>query len=182
MTRFSTIIFSLLIIGAGCNSTVQKNVNRNMEWSQFRGMALFDNAIVQSGSPILVNRPSINRRFRSAIAPTFTDKNGNYTMDDGASIEVQIGVQGTPEKDRSAFKTLETLSEFEDGEINGWMTTIAYDSSASRWVLRAVQADPGFREEGYHVIECLSKTNSNFVFWDGCRTFIERAQLIADEI
>lgn len=169
---------ALLVLGAGCS---ERNIeNRRAAWEDVRGLDLIMKAEARDGSPVVVYRPSINRRFRSQIGPTFTDYNGSYRMSDGSSIDVQLGVSGTTESDREQFKAIEFLSEFEEGDLDGWMITTAHDDKDDRWVLRAAQADPGFDGKGYHVIECLATSTSNFVFWDGCRTVIDGAQILSD--
>ena len=178
MKRAAFLFAALLVIGAGCS---ERNIeNRRTAWKDVRGMDLILKASVQSGSPVIVNRPAINRRFRSQIGPTFTDYNGSYRMSDGSSIEIQLGVSGTPDSDREQLKQIEYLSDFEEGELEGWNITTAYDEKDGRWILRAAQRDPGLGAEGYHVIECLATSTSNFVFWDGCRTTLEGAQILAD--
>ncbi|MCR4278296.1 MAG: hypothetical protein NUV81_00085 [bacterium] len=172
---FSTIS----LLGVGC--AVQPKINNlRLDWKQLRGMALIQNAEVQSGSPVAVYKPALKRRFRGMLAPTFVDYNGSYRMNDGSSIELQMGVQGTPESDRAQFKNVAQLSSFEDGELNGWTLTTAFDDTTNRWVLRAAQADLGFQEDAYHVIECLATSTSMITFWDGCRTMLEGAQIILE--
>ena len=180
MKRISLILLSLILIGAGCSDDPEVQQNRRVAWEDVNGISLIVEAKSQDGTSVVVYKPSLGRRFRSKIASTFTDFNGSYTMSDSSSVEVQLGVQGTPEEDRAKFKKLANLSSFEDGELNSWMLTIGYDTNDSRWVLRAAQKDLGFEEDAYHVIECLAVEKSDFVFWDGCRTVIENAQLVAD--
>ena len=182
MKRSFFLFLSIILIGGGCATSPQQSGNRQTAWKELRGIDLIMEAQIQSGAPVVVYRPSLGRRFRSTIAPTFTDYNGSYRMSDGSSIELQMGVKGTPEKDREQFKQLPSLSSFEEGELNNWEITTAYDEERSRWVLRATQRDLGFQDDGYHVIECLAVTDSNFVFWDGCRTVLENAQIVADAI
>lgn len=175
---FLMMTAAVMLFGAGCATKTVSNPNRIRDWNQNRGLDLIRNAEVQSASPVVVYRPGIGRRFRSAIAPTFTDYNGSYRMGDGSSIEIQMGVSGTPESDREQLKKLSRLSEFDEGEWNGWTVTAAYDTQDSRWMLRAAQKDLAFQEDGYHVIECLATSTSGAVFWDGCRTFLESAQVL----
>ncbi len=176
MKQIGIILIGILLVGGGC--TEQKNQTRHDEWESVTGVNLLLKAKPQNGSPVVVHRPSINRRFRAQIGPTFEDRNGSYPMTDGATIELQLGVLGTPEEDREQLKQLDRLSLFDEGTFEGWHVTAAYDEAEQRWTLRAAQADPGLGESGYHVIECLATSTSDFVFWDGCRTFIESAQIL----
>jgi hypothetical protein len=180
MKKSLVFLFGLALIGAGCSASPTGEMNRRTAWNGVQGIDLLLKAEAQNGSPVVAYYPSIGRRFRSKLAPTFTDYNGSYRMADGASIEIQMGVKGTPDNDEELFRGLPGLSSFAEGDVSAWHAIAAYDNERGRWVLRATQKDLGFGEDGYHVIECLSDPKSDFVFWDGCRTLIENAQVVAD--
>ncbi len=187
ISRFATIIsivFLTLTAGAGCeNKTSPENkpVSQETNWTRWKegkkGLSLVNTANVQTGSSITFTDAEVGRSFTSVLPPTFTDQNGKYPgPKDGESVEVQLGVGGTVKRDREMFGELERLTDFEDGNIESWIATAAFDTLQNRWVIRATYPDPT-ADEAYSVIECLSATDSDKSFWDGCRTMIEKAKL-----
>lgn len=185
--RFATIlaiVFLALTVGAGCaNKTASENkpISKETNWTQWKkgkkGLALVNTANIQAGSSIAFTDAEVGRSFTSVLPPTFTDQNGKYPgPKEGESVEVQLGVGGTVKRDREMFGELERLTDFEDGNIGSWIATAAFDSLKNRWVVRATYPDPT-ADEAYSVIECLSATDSDKSFWDGCRTMIEKVKL-----
>ncbi|MEK7655430.1 MAG: hypothetical protein AAB386_02015 [Patescibacteria group bacterium] len=188
--QFSNIFAWLVIIliisatGTGCAKTTlteEKQLSKETNWTHWKegkkGLALLNTANIQTGSSITFTDAEVSRSFTSVLPPTFTDQNGKYPgPKDGESVEVQLGVGGTVKRDREMFGELERLTDFEDGNIESWIATAAFDTLQNRWVVRATYPDPT-SDEAYTVIECLSATDSDKSFWDGCRTMIEKAKL-----
>ncbi len=182
-TAFFATILILSATGAGCAKTTveEKLVSKEINWTKWKvgkkGLSLVNTANIQEGSAVSFTDSEVGRSFTSVLPPTFTDQNGKYPgPKEGESVEVQLGVGGTVKKDRELFGELERLTDFEDGNIGDWVATAAFDSLQNRWVVRATYPDPT-ADEAYSVIECLSTTDSDKSFWDGCRTMIEKAKL-----
>lgn len=172
-------------LGSGCArqpmpAPNKKNYPNFTEWiKNTTGLKLITSASQLYGPSVTFIDPSTGIKFESVLPPTFSDNNGKYFgPKQGESIEIQIGVGGTIENDRELFGNLPTLENFEDGSFNGWTITTAYDTQKQRWVARALLPDPVYGDRAYHVIECLSVTDSDKNFWDSCRTILEKARII----
>ena len=172
----------VLLFGAGCGRSEQPQAStdrRPPDWLIPReGIAIVTEANVEGGPRVFVTDADTGRALTTELPAIFTDCQGVYTTaKPDEKVLVQLSVGGEIEKDRKLFGEQMGLERFEDGAVGDWNVTAAYQSTNRRWVIRAVHDDP-FQKEGiYHVIECLGEKESDNLFWDGCRTIIEKATI-----
>lgn len=170
---FPALLAFFALFGAGCTQTKTPSTT---------GLKLLTTADSLDGTSVTYTDPSNGIKFNSILPPTFSDNNGKYLgQKSGESIEIQIGVGGTLEKDRQLYGEVQGLINFEDSILGDWKITTAYDTAKQRWVARALLPDPVYSDRAYHVIECLSAANSDKNFWDSCRTMVENARIITTQ-
>ncbi|MBU0540238.1 hypothetical protein KKF59_01025 [Patescibacteria group bacterium] len=179
-------LFALFGFGCARQPISPKNENNYPNYGEWikntTGLKLITSASPLYGPSVTFTDPSTGIKFESVLPPSFSDNNGKYFgPKQDESIETQIGVGGTIENDREIFGNLQALENFEDGTLNGWKITTAYDTQKQRWVARALLQDPIYGDRAYHVIECLSVTDSDKNFWDSCRTILEKARIITQK-
>lgn len=169
--RLYAFLLGITALGAGCigaSAPVRKEIGS--------GAALVMQATAENGAPVSLIDGNTGRLFSTSIGATFKDERDAYTTPvAGERIAVQLGVGGTVEKDRQLLEEQRGLTQLEDAVIGAWKITAAFDEEEKRWTVRAVSPDPFMPETMYHVIECLGAPESKKIFWNGCRTVIERA-------
>lgn len=184
--RLLAICLSACLLGSGCTGalidphTVSPAAkDRRPAWLIPReGIAIVTEANVEVGPIVSITDGPTARFFTAQLPGIFRDERGRYTTTNPEeTIQVQLGVGGSALQDHELFIAQPGLERFESAIIQGWQTNAAYQVSLNRWIIRATKTDP-FQPEGmYHVIECIGATNSNNLFWDGCRTLIETARI-----
>ncbi|MFH1078491.1 MAG: hypothetical protein V1745_04415 [Patescibacteria group bacterium] len=178
MTRFIAFVLMLAALGAGCSGRaddVDRLGDTTAKTPTKTGFALLSGANDVGGQPITHADTSYRWMLSTLLPPTFLDGRGSYSGAKlGESIEVQLGVSGTPEQDLATFRGLSGITDVETGSLGGWTVTAGRDTAQDRQVFRATRADATV-PEAYHVIECLAVTHSERNFWESCRTFIDHA-------
>lgn len=173
----------LILFGAGCTQITRQPsdipADRRPAWLIPReGVAIVTQATLDPGPRVSVTDGTTGRILTTELPPTFSDGQGTYTTNKpGETVRLQLAVGGTVAEDGTLFRNQPGLEHFEDGEVGEWKVTAAYQPSGRRWIVRAAQPDATQPEEMYHVIECLGTEDTNNLFWDGCRTIIEKATI-----
>lgn len=182
MNKFIFVFSVLIVLGAGCSNKETAGKKTSIAFEKREGISIITGAIAESGPTVSKVEAKTGRLFTTELPSTFFDKRGKYTTAlSGELVNVQISISGSPETDRLLFGKQFGLERFEDGAVGNWKVTSAFQTASNRWLIRATQKD--FQTEGmYHVIECLGVEKSNYVFWNGCRTIIEKAKISQSKI
>lgn len=180
--RFISVVLFFALWGAGClgreAATVRKKDPPAWKIPRER-IALVTEAEKETGVKAVHYDGPSGRKMMITLAPTFKDGSGQYTTNvEGERIMLQIGSAGRTKEDRMLFGRQTGLTRFEDGSLAGWLVTAAYDETNSRWIVRASADDTEEPELMHHVIECIGTKKSDNIFWNGCRTAIEDAQVM----
>lgn len=184
MKRFFSFFALLAILfGAGCDASPRPQsatpTDRRPAWLIPReGIAIVTKANLDAGPRVSVTDAATGRILTTELPSMFADGQGTYTTNKpGEMIRVQLAVGGSVENDRKLFGDHAGFERFEDGTLAEWKVTAAYQTAERRWVIRAAKKDAIQQEGMYHVIECVGTEDTDNLFWDGCRTMIEKAAI-----